>query len=66
MKLQKLLSVGLKELGIQKDTSIAIALSLRTEKQLITMINWILKNKDRLPSEDEVLSICKKISPYMR
>ena len=36
MKLQEGLSIGLKEMGIQKDTSIAIALMLRTENQLLT------------------------------
>ena len=62
MKLQKGLSIGLKEMGIQKDTSIAIALMLRTENQLLTMLDWIMKHSSENPDEDRVLRIAQRIS----
>ncbi len=66
MKLQRGLSIGLKEIGIQKDTSIAIALMLRTENQLLTMLDWIVKHKKENPSEDRVLRIAQKISEQVK
>lgn len=66
MKLQEGLSIGLKEMGIQKDTSIAIALMLRTENQLLTMLDWIVKHTEENPSEDRVLRIAQRISEEVK
>ena len=66
MKLQEGLKVGLKEMDISKEYSIAIALTLRTEKQILTMMDWILKHKKENPSEDRVLRIAKMISQEVK
>ena len=55
------LRIGLKEMGIQKDSAIAIALMLKSENQLLTMLDWIQKHHKENPSENLVLAIAKKI-----
>lgn len=62
MKLQEGLSVGLKEMGIQKDLSIAIALMLKSEKQLLMMLDWIMKHSKENPSDNLVYQVAKAIS----
>ena len=65
-EMYRTLYVGLKEMGISKEYSIATALTLRTEKQILTMMDWILKHKKENPSEDRVLRIAKMISQEVK
>ena len=55
------LRIGLREMSIQRDSAIAIALMLRSENQLLTMLDWIQKHHKEHPSEDFVLAIAKMI-----
>ena len=61
-EMYKTLYAGLKEMGMSKEYSIATALTLKTENQLLTMFDWILKHKEEKPSEERVLRVAKRIS----
>ena len=45
-----------------KEVITAIALLLKSEGQMLTMIDYIYKHQKEHPSEDEVIQVAKKIS----
>ena len=45
-----------------KEVITAIALMLKSEGQMLTMIDWIYKHQKEHPSEDFVIAIAQKIS----
>ena len=53
---------GLSLILNNKEVITAIALLLRSEDQMKTMIDYIWKHKQENPSEDEVINIAKAIS----
>lgn len=65
-EMYKTLYVGLKEMDMSKEYSIATALTLRTENQFLTMFDWILKHKEEKPSEERVFRIAKLISQKVK
>ena len=60
-KLHEGLRIGLGLMDIQKDSKIAIALMLKSEKQMLTMLDWIKKHHKENPTEDLVIEIAKEI-----
>ena len=62
----KLLIGGLKEMGIGEATTVATALMLRTERQIIIMLDWITKHHKEKTDEDRVLRIAKLISQEVK
>ena len=60
-KLQEGLMIGLKQMDIQTDSATAIVLMLKSEGQLLTMLDWIKKHHKESPSENLVIAIAKKI-----
>ena len=60
-KNQEGLIIGLKEMDIQTDTAVAIILMLKSENQILTMLDWIYKHHKENPSEDLVIRIVKAI-----
>lgn len=64
--LYRLLVRSLKEMGLVEDSTVAIALMLRTEPQILTMLDWIIKHHQEKPSEDRVLRIAKRISEEIK
>ena len=60
-KLQEGLMIGLKQMGIQTDSAIAILLMLKSENQMLTMLDWIHKHHKENPSENLVIQIAKTI-----
>ncbi len=61
-KVQKALIECLKVMDLQADTKTAITLMLRTEPQILTMLDWISKHNSENPDEDRVLRIAQAIS----
>ena len=61
-KLHEGLRIGLSQMDIQKDSAIAIALMLKSENQILMMLDWILKHYKENPSENLVIRIAKAIS----
>ncbi len=59
---KKMLIAGLKNILANKDTITVIALMLKTEDQMMTMLDWIMKHHMEKPSEDRIISIAKRIS----
>jgi len=59
---KKVLINGLSLILTNKEVITAIALLLKTEEQMATMIVWIYKHQKENPSEDRVIRIAKKIS----
>ena|GEM_PF-4700984 len=53
---------GLSLILNNKEVITAIALMLKTEQQMRTMIDWIWKHQKENPSEDRVIRIAKLIS----
>lgn len=51
----------LNRMDIQKDSKIAIALMLKTEDQMLTMLDWIQKHHKENPDENRVIRIAKLI-----
>ena len=45
-----------------KEVITAIALMLKTDQQMRTMIDWIYKHQKENPDEDRVIRIAQKIS----
>ncbi len=62
LKTKEVLIYGLKQILTNQDVILAIALLLRSEDQMKTMIDYIWKHKQENPSEDEVINIAKAIS----
>ena len=61
-KTKEVLIAGLHIVLKNKEVITAIALMLKTEEQMATMIVWIYKHQKENPSEDRVIRIAKKIS----
>ncbi len=59
---KKMLIAGLKNILTNKDTITVIALLLKSEDQMLTMLDYIMKHNKENPSEDMVIRIAKKIS----
>ncbi len=62
----KLLAKSLKEMDLTEDSITATALMLKTEPQILTMLDWISKHYKENPSEDRVLRIAQKISEQVK
>jgi len=62
LKTKEVLIYGLKQILTNQDVILAIALLLRSEDQMKTMIDYIWKHKQENPPEDEVINIAKAIS----
>ena len=60
--LYRLLARSLKEMGLEEDSMIAIALMLRTEPQILTMLDWVMKHYKENPDEDRIIRIARRIS----
>ncbi len=63
---KKMLIAGLKNMLSNKDVITAIALMLKTEPQIMTMLDWIYKHHKENPSENRIIEIAKKISEQVR
>lgn len=61
-ELKEGLRIGLNELNMIPDSKVAVELMLKTEKQILTMLDWILNHMDENPDEDRVLRIAILIS----
>lgn len=61
-KMHEVLAAGLNGLDTRKESKIAVALSMQTENQMLTMFDWLQKHMDSNPSEDEVIEIAKAIA----
>lgn len=59
---KKMLIAGLKNILTNKDTITAIALLLKTDAQMKTMLDWIYKHHKENPSENLIIQIAKAIS----
>ena len=59
---KKVLIYGLKRILSNKDVILAIALLLKTDAQMETMIAWIWDHQKENPDEDRVLRIGKMLS----
>ncbi len=61
-KTKKVLISGLNLILTNKEVITAIALLLKSEEQMATMITYIQEHKKENPSEEEVLEVAKRIS----
>jgi len=59
---KKVLISGLKLILSNNDVILAIALLLKSEDQMLTMLDYIVKHRQENPSEDEVIQVAQKIS----
>ncbi len=59
---KKLLIEGLKTVLKDKEVMLAIALMLKSEGQMLTMLDWIMKHNSENPDEDFVIRIAQAIS----
>ncbi len=59
---KKMLIAGLKNILTNKDTMTAIALMLKTDAQMETMIAWITQHYKENPDENRVIRIAKAIA----
>ena len=59
---KKLLIEGLRTVLKDKEVILAIALLLKSEPQMLTMLDYIVKHNSENPSEDEVIQVAQKIS----
>lgn len=59
---KKVLINGLSLILTNKEVITAIALMLKTEEQMATMIVWIHDHQKENPDEDRVIRIAQKIS----
>lgn len=62
---KKVLIYGLKRILSNKDVILAIALLLKTDTQMETMIAWIWDHQKENPDEDRVIRIAKLISEQL-
>ena len=61
MNFQNLLIDGLHSMGLPKENIIAIAIMLKTEKQMGTLLDWIKKHYKENPSKLRVMLVAKNI-----
>lgn len=61
-KTKEVLINGLSLILQNKEVITAIALLLKSEEQMATMITYIYEHQKENPSEDEVIQVAKKIS----
>lgn len=61
-EIKKRLIEGLRTVLKDKEVMTAIALMLKSEPQMLTMLDWIVKHYKENPSEDFVIKIAQKIS----
>ena len=59
---KRVLINGLSLILTNKEVITAIALMLKTEQQMRTMIDWIYKHQKEIPDEDRIIRIAKRIS----
>ena len=59
---KEVLIAGLHIVLKNKEVITAIALMLKTEEQMATMIVWIYKHQKENPDEDRVIRIARRIS----
>ncbi len=66
-KLKKALIECLKVMDMKADTKTAITLMLKTENQILTMLDWLHKHYEKeKPNEDRVLRIVQKIMEQVK
>ena len=53
---------GLRTVLKDKEVMTAIALMLKTDSQMLTMLDWIVKHNSENPDEDRVIRIAQRIS----
>ena len=63
---KKLLIEGLRTVLEDKEVMLAIALMLKTDPQMLTMLDYILKHNSENPSEGEVIQVAQKISEQVK
>lgn len=63
---KKLLIEGLRTVLEDKEVMLAIALLLKSEPQMLTMLDYILKHNSENPSEGEVIQVAQKISEQVK
>ena len=59
---KRILIGGLQTILKDKEVITAIALMLKSEDQMLTMLDWIVKHNKENPDEDRVIRIAQKIS----
>ena len=59
---KRILIGGLQTILKDKEVITALALLLKTEGQMLTMLDWIVKHSKENPDEDRVIRIAKMIS----
>ena len=61
-KTKRILIGGLQTILKDKEVITAIALLLKSENQMLTMLDYIVKHSKENPPEDEVIQVAQKIS----
>ncbi len=61
-EIKRVLINGLSLILENKEIITAIALMLKTERQMMTMIDWIYKHQKENPDENRIIRIARKIS----
>ena len=61
-KTKRILIGGLQSILKDKEVITAIALLLKSEDQMLTMLDYIVKHGKENPPEDEVIQVAQKIS----
>ncbi len=61
-KTKRILIGGLQTILKDKEVITAIALLLKSENQMLTMLDYIVKHSKENPPEDEVIKVAQKIS----
>ena len=59
---KKLLIEGLRTVLEDKEVMLAIALMLKTEPQMLTMLDYIVKHNQENPPESEVIQVAQLIT----
>ena len=61
-KTKRILIGGLQTILKDKEVITAIALLLKSENQMLTMLDYIVKHSKENPPENEVIQVAQKIS----
>lgn len=61
-KTKRILIGGLQTILKDKEVITAIALMLKSEDQMLTMLDWIVKHNQENPDVDRIIRIAKRIS----
>lgn len=65
-EIQRLLIDGLLEMNLPKEHVTVIALMLKSEDQMWTMLDWIIKHHKENPSKQRVLQVAMNIEEEVK